>query len=384
MFFKTALKDGSRERAFLLLTLLVAPLFILVYRLIFLQGMIVYHIGMVDTDTDGFPVMLSTQLEENPDYVYSDGSDLFELHWYPTQEAGERAIRGREIYVLVIPGAASAATEHGVNAGANAVPVTLAGDFSDPYYLLASTALKAAMGGGFPQFEGSSAPFTFGASAIGFSGKKTPFENYVPGLLVVSSLAGIYLFSIVLARERESIAGIRYRLAGIRVSTLVLGKGGAFILLSLVSCLLSFASAHALGFGSAGSMAADLFVGIVFCTLCSAAVVGIAFGVAAFARNVFEALSIATVPFFITVFFSGAVYPLPEFVLFTMAGTKIRLFDFLPSTHAVRGLRRTLTFGIANSGCEALGSLAALFCIAVMCLTIGGLLYKRRVLDQSA
>ena len=366
--FKSTIRELVRERAFLVLTLIVAPLFILVYRLIFLQGMIVYRIGVVDAGTGGISALLSAQLEENPGLSYSDGSSLFELRTYPTREAGERAIRNRDIYVLVIPGASQAR-------------VTLAGDFSDPYYLLASTALKAALEDAFSGLTGESSSLTFDASATGFSGKKTPFENYVPGLIVVSSLAGIYLFSLVLARERENLAGVRYRLAGLPVSTLVTGKGAAFILLSSLSSLLAFTSAYTLGFGSPGGMAADLCAGLAFCVLCSAAVVGMAFAVAAFARNIFEALSLATFPFFLTVFFSGAVYPLPEFPLLTIAGTEIRLFDFLPSTHAVRGLRRTLTFGLAEAGPEALLSLAALALITALSLLFGGLLYKRRVLE---
>jgi len=371
--FRATVRELVRERAFLVLTLIVAPLFILVYRLIFLQGMIVYRIGMVDAGTGGISALLSTrlsaQLEENPELSYSDGSSLFDLRTYPTREAGERAIRNRDIYVLVIPGAGQAR-------------VTLAGDFSDPYYLLASTALRAALEDAFAGLVGLSSPLKFETSALGFSGKKTPFENYVPGLIVVSSLAGIYLFSLALARERENLAGVRYRLAGLPVSALVAGKGAAFILLSSLSSLLAFASAYALGFGSPGGMAADLCAGLAFCVLCSVAVVGIAFAVAAFARNSFEALSLATFPFFLTVFFSGSVYPLPEFPLLTIAGAEIRLFDFLPSTHAVRGLRRTLTFGLAEAGPEAFLSLAVLALIAAICLIIGGQFYKRRVLEE--
>jgi len=369
--FKATARELVRERAFLVLTLIVAPLFILVYRLIFLQGMVVYRVGVVDEGSGTIPEILSAQLEDNPALAYSDGSSLFELRTYPTREEGERAIRRRDIYVLVIP-------------SPNQLRVTLAGDFSDPYYLLASTALKTAMEdalAGLSGLSGEPSALTFDASAMGFSGKKTPFENYVPGLIIVSSLAGIYLFSLALARERENLAAVRYRLAGLPVSALVAGKGAAFVLLSALSALLSFASAYALGFGSPGGIVADLSAGLAFCVLCSAAVVGIAFAVAAFARNIFEALSLATFPFFLTVFFSGAVYPLPEFTILTIAGTEIRLFDFLPSTHAVRGLRRTLTFGLADSAPEALASLAALAILAALCLGAGGLLYKRRVLE---
>jgi ABC-2 type transport system permease protein len=93
-----------------------------------------------------------------------------------------------------------------------------------------------------------------------------------------------------------------------------------------------------------------------------------------------EALAAATIPFFLLVFFSGSVYPLPEFTLFHAGGRDVRVFDFLPSSHAVRGVKRVLTFGLRSGGAEIWLSAGALALTAFACLAAGTALYGRKCL----
>jgi len=378
----STLKELLRERAFLALTLMLAPLFILVYRLIFLQGMVVYRVGLLEEDarprygvsSEGPPRPIAATLADavarDPTLSYSDGSALFSLRHFSDRAEAERAIRDRSIYLLVIIPTSE---------GEGLPRFGLAGDLSDPYYLLASTAIRSALESAFAETTGLGPSLDFETIGMGVSNRKTPFENYVPGLIIVSSLAGVFLFSLVLARERETLTVLRYRLAELPFAAIVAGKGGAFAILSTASTLIAFASAYALGFRSPGGALGDVANGLCFCLLCSVSVIGISFAVAAFARNLYQALSLAAFPFFFLVFFSGSVYPLPEFVLFRSGGIELRLFDFLPSTHAVHGIHRILTFGEGMR--ELSGRLAALAGLAALCLAGGGYVYKVRVLS---
>jgi ABC-2 type transport system permease protein len=354
---------------------MVAPLFILVYRLIFLQGMVTYRVGFLEDSTQGVPGLalrsVAAEVRSDPELSYSDAHALFDFSFYQGREEAEAALRDRRVYALV-----SARREKG-----SALPIlVLEGDASDPYFLLSSVALRAAAEKAAERLASIEPTIKFEYRSLGASGARSPFENYVPGLIVVASLAGIYAFSLALTREREARASTRFALARVSRAEVLAGKGWAFLGLSLAATALAFGFACALGFTCPDGVALDLLVSLLFCALCSAAMVGIGFGVAAYARNSMEALALATIPFFLLVFFSGSVYPLPEFTLFRAAGCDIRLFDFLPSTHAVRGLKRVLTFGLGSGRAEIWASLGALAITAAACLSGGGALYGRKVL----
>jgi ABC-2 type transport system permease protein len=62
-------------------------------------------------------------------------------------------------------------------------------------------------------------------------------------------------------------------------------------------------------------------------------------------RTIFELLTVGCFPFFVLMFFSDAMVPLPKIPLFHVAGNVVNASDVLPTSLAVRALNRILNDG---------------------------------------
>ena len=104
--------------------------------------------------------------------------------------------------------------------------------------------------------------------------------------------------------------------------------------------------------------------------------VGVGLIVAAFSNTVSQAFIIANFPLIFFMFFSGAIYPLPQVQLFEVAGRVVGLYDLIPPTHAVIALNKILTLG-AGLG-EVLYELVSLVLLSIVYFAIGTWLFHRR------
>jgi ABC-2 type transport system permease protein len=96
--------------------------------------------------------------------------------------------------------------------------------------------------------------------------------------------------------------------------------------------------------------------------------------VACFTRTVSQAFVVANFPLGLFMFFSGAIFPIPKSVLFTMGGHEIGLYDILPPTHAVVALNKVLVLG-AGIG-EVSFELSALLILSLVYFAIGVWLFN--------
>ena len=96
---------------------------------------------------------------------------------------------------------------------------------------------------------------------------------------------------------------------------------------------------------------------------------------ACFSRSVTQAFLIANFPMVLFMFFSSAIFPLPQVRLFTLAGRAIGLYDILPPTHAVVALNKVLTLG-AGIG-DVAYELTALLVLSVAYFAAGVWLFER-------
>ncbi|MCC7354973.1 MAG: ABC transporter permease, partial [Anaerolineae bacterium] len=138
-----------------------------------------------------------------------------------------------------------------------------------------------------------------------------------------------------------------------------------------LAVILTFLTAVALGFRSLGPLWVAVAIGIVT----SLSIIGVGLIVACFSRTVNQAFLIANFPLALFMFFSGAIYPVPKVVLFTIGGRTIGLYDILPPTHAVVALNKVLSLG-AGLG-DVLYELFALIILSVVYFAAGVWLFRR-------
>ncbi len=119
-------------------------------------------------------------------------------------------------------------------------------------------------------------------------------------------------------------------------------------------------TALALGYRSHGSLVAVL----VICVLCTLAIIAISLIVAAFLRSIFDLMTIGSFPFFMLMFFSGGMFPLPNLQVLTIAGHAISVNDVLPTTPAIDAMGKVLNYGTGLDGLGFELTLLALLTVA--------------------
>lgn len=209
------------------------------------------------------------------------------------------------------------------------------------------------------------------------SGTMSDFDFGVAGLIVF----GLSLTTITTAQTmvNENVNGTlrRLRLTRVRAGDLLLGVALAQMIIALVLVPVTFGAALVMGFRGHGSLPLAIGIGL----LLNLSWVGLGLAVACFAHNDGEAANLGGTLGVLMVLLSGAMYPMPDAPIATIAGRTIQIYDVLPPAHAAEAMRRVL---VSGDGCGAIGyELVMLTFLALIMLALGTLLYQRLQLRQA-
>jgi ABC-2 type transport system permease protein len=181
------------------------------------------------------------------------------------------------------------------------------------------------------------------------------------------------VFQAAMTPARDIEAGTIRRLRLARISSFEY-LGGLSIWMTLVailSILITFATAVALGFSSQGPLGLAILIDI-FAAL---SVIAIGLIVACLSKTVSHAFVIANFPLGFLMFLTGAAFPLPRPTLLTLFGHSISYADFLPPTHAVIALNKIFTHGAGLQ--DIYFEISALVLLTVLYFCIGVWLFQR-------
>ncbi|MES0340477.1 MAG: ABC transporter permease, partial [Anaerolineales bacterium] len=161
------------------------------------------------------------------------------------------------------------------------------------------------------------------------NGKQTlnEFELYVPALLVLALIMLMFTAAASLIKEKDKGTIIRLRLSNMTTFEWLMAVSLTQVIIGMLALALTFATAVALGYQTSGSLVAVLIVGLLSCL----SIIAISLIVAAYLRTIFDLLTIGCFPFFILMFFSGGMFPLPPLRLFTIGDRAININDLLPT-----------------------------------------------------
>ena len=206
------------------------------------------------------------------------------------------------------------------------------------------------------------------------SGKQTlnEFEIYVPALLGLALMMLMFTAAASIIKEKDKGTIIRLRLSNMRTFEWLLAVTLVQVILGMLALVVTYITAVVLGYKTSGSLPAMLLVGF----LSSLSIIAISLIVAAYLRTIFDLMTIGCFPFFILMFFSGGMFPLPPLQLFTMGGRTININDMLPTTHAINAMSRILNYG-ASLG-EVGFELAAIIALTILFFALGVWVFTRR------
>lgn len=206
------------------------------------------------------------------------------------------------------------------------------------------------------------------------SGKQTlnEFELYVPALLVLALIMLMFTAAASLIKEKDKGTIIRLRLSNMTTFEWLTAVSLTQVIIGMLALALTFATAVALGYQTSGSLVDLLIVGLLSCL----SIIAISIIVAAYLRTIFDLLTIGCFPFFILMFFSGGMFPLPPLRIFTIGDRAININDVLPTTHAISAMSKILNYGAGLN--DVAFELAAIAVLTIVLFAFGIWLFTRR------
>ncbi|MBN2716333.1 MAG: ABC transporter permease [Deltaproteobacteria bacterium] len=380
-----AVKQKLRDRLALSLALLTAPLFVVFYWVLFNDTERVYRVDVLDlcamsaASCQNLALPMQSGKDANTAHVQNIRKALaqvsreqggFEFKFNDVSSLSEAKSNLRKgVTDVVVFFSTPLITGPTGQSGASAVE--LFGDVSSANYQFCAMIIERVITGYASRFQNATPPVIFRRQALGVSDQKTPFEAYVPGLLVFAVI--MLIFSSAMSVVKEIEAGTFARMAMAPVSTVQLVGGLSLVQLvvGILSVILTFMTASLLQFKSEGSIVVAMVVAAIAC----AASVGIGMVVAAVAKTQSRAFLISSIVMFLLVLFSGIIFPRPELTVFYLGGHPVDLFDVLPTTHLGNALNKVLSLGAPAS--DVWFEMSVLSVIALSSFLLGSLLFAR-------
>jgi ABC-2 type transport system permease protein len=225
---------------------------------------------------------------------------------------------------------------------------------------------------------GLNSPLELEANTVRGTDTLNDFELYVPALLTLGLIMLMFTAAASLIKEKDKGTILRLRLSNMTAFEWFSAVSLVQIMVGLLAMLLTLLTAVALGYRTSGSLAAMMVIGL----LSSLSIIAISLLVAAFLRTIFDLLTIGCFPFFILMFFSGGMFPLPPLRLFEVGSRMVSINDLLPTTHTISALGKILNYG-AGLG-DVVFELMAILVLTVVFFAAGAWLFTRRHMEAYA
>jgi ABC-2 type transport system permease protein len=216
-------------------------------------------------------------------------------------------------------------------------------------------------------------PVSWTETTLGFSGRRSAFELYVPGLLILSIIMIIFSASAAIVREAENRTLERLLVSRLTAFEFLGGISLVQILLAILSLVFALLTAIALGYTLLpGTLGFILLISL----LTAFSMVSFSLLVAAMCRSVKEVAIIGTFPLFLLMFFTGAAFPISGGELFTIGNYTVKLNHILSPTFAVEAMNKVLIRGLEVKA--ALPEMWAIVILTLLYFVTGTWAFRRR------
>lgn len=395
-------KENLRDWKVLSMVLLFAPFFLLLTYLLYGSGPTTYSIGIINQDGGSSATELVNLIGETES---QDGAPLFRIYPLKDNQALQDQVKSKALDIgMVIPeGYTRALADKGNDSGTPDlsspcsgtlsfntlsstgkktltkpdVSIQFFGSMSNPRYAVAAVMVGDAIHRQGLDAAGVMLPASITETFLEKKQLLNDFDAYVPGLITLSILMILFTATASIVKESDKKTLIRLKLSRLSSFHFLAGISVVQTLIGAGALALSYWTALGLGYRPAGGLGPVLIVGI----LSALSIIAISLIVASFLNTVYDVLTIGCFPFFLLMFFSGSMFPLPKLSLFTIAGHPLGPTDLLPLTHTVNAYNQILNNG---AGWSTIGF--DVFMIVLLTLIyglIGLALYQKRRLSRA-
>jgi ABC-2 type transport system permease protein len=383
--FNKSMKENLRDWKILILTLTFAPAFVFLMYSFYGNAPTTYKVLVYNQDQ---PVKIENGA------ILSAGNDLIDamMRFSSPDDAkllsvaaandiadAKKMVRNKEAdMLLVIPGDFSQViAQYRQGEMSKRADIQLFGTTTNPKYIMAATFTYGAASEYAAAAAGTPIPINLVEEFLEKTQVLSDFDYMVPGLIVLSIIMILFTAAASIIKEIDRGTIIRLRLSRLTSFEFLCGISLVQVIITVIAMALTLLAALALGYKPAGSMIDVLFIGV----LASLSIVAISLIVSSFLTTIFDLMTIGCFPFFILMFFSGGMFPLPQINLFTMGGHVFNITDILPTSHVVSAFNKIMNFGLGLT--DVSFEILAILVLTGIYFAVGVWLFQRRHMNAA-
>jgi ABC-2 type transport system permease protein len=378
-YFQKTFKENIREWKISILALVFGPFFVYMMYAYFGNATIRYTLLAIDHDRAVSSA--AGRLSAGADLLaqwekakYPDGKAIFKVKKILDPQAGKKELKNRDAdLLLIIPADFSLRLRRYLEKKNAGVPrLTSIGDHGNARFTMAAAFVDFIAYSYVSEAAKVQMPLQIDFQSITQGRSLTEFDLYIPALLVLSIIMVLFTAAASLIKEVDKGTITRLLLSKLSMFEFLSAIAANQVLIGTMALGLTYLSALHVGYRSSGSILLFFLVG----ALSSLAIVAISFLVAAFIKTIFELLTVGVFPFFVLMFFSECMFPLPRLTVFRLAGHSFYANDVLPTALTVKAFNKILNFqaGLGDLSFE----IGGIVIMTMFYFTLGAWLFRRR------
>ncbi len=377
--FIKSIREQIRDYWILLLTISLAPFFVFMYYMMVEAETPEFNIILINQDEGIFSGDQPINLGDSLIYYMQQASMTPETSMLQYAEQDERSEginllqEGKADVMVVIPRQLSLVLLNPENNESTEKLLELVGDVSDMQYIIGAVWSEELINQFIREASGISLPVGWKETTLGYSGQRTTFELYVPGMMILAVIMMIFSASAAIVREPEAKTLERLKISNLSALEFLGGISLIQVIIAIISLLLTMLVAVSMGYTLLPGTFWFIMLVAFFTSL---SMIAFSLIVAAICRSIKDVAIIGTFPLFILMFFTGAAFPISGGKLFTLAGITFHINDILSPTWAVDALNKVLIKGQEIK--ETIPDLTMILVLTLAYFMIGVWAFRRR------
>ena len=368
-------KENVRDWKMLVMVLAFSPFFLLLMYLFFGQSPTTYNVEILNLDG----AKASAELVVNIENIEGqDGNRLFHVSHIGSVDELEKRVKEKTVDIgIVIPNDYSRMNTVKNGEGNTPAVVNFYGSMSNVRYTVAAVLIADTINTQGLEVAKVTLPVSISETFLEKNLPLNEFEGYVPGLITLSVLMILFTATASIVKENDKKTLIRLKISSLGAFNYLTGICIVQTVIAVAALVISYWTALVLGYRPEGSFESILFIGVIS----SLSMVSISLVVASFLNTVFDVLTIGCFPFFILMFFSGSMFPLPKIHILTFGGHSIGVMDILPLTHTVDAFNQIMNYGAGLN--DVTWDIIMILFLTIIYFSAGLFLYQKRKLSKA-
>jgi ABC-2 type transport system permease protein len=378
-YLQKTFKENMREWKITILALIFGPFFVYMMYAYFGTTNPSYTLLVMNQDQ---PVTFSggrlnagdNLLAEWKKAKYPDGKMVFKVKEITDLEDAKKELKNRDAdLLLVIPPDFSTRLQATLAKKTTDVPGLINfGDHGNTRFMVATSFADYISFSFISVLTKVELPLNIDFQPMARERSLNEFDLYVPALLVLAIIMVLFTAAASIIKEVDKGTMARLMLSKLTTLEFIGAISINQVLIGLAALGLTFLAALHVGYRPAGSVLLFMFVG----ALSSLSVIAISLLVAAVMKTIFELLTVGVFPFFILMFFSDCLFPLPRIGLFHLAGHTFYANDLLPTALTVKAFNKILNFNAGFN--DLIFELSGILILTLVYFLLGTWFFRHR------